>query len=371
MGEQQHMLHNQYSSPRLNVLREPAFLLIVLLSTLTSFFYLPYVTYGPSLIQDNFTASGAGWSNPDGNQGQPGQGPVSINNKGSDTSASLSQVVYPPAGAEHVLLSARARSQNVVPGVYPWNLARLILLPYPRNSVEPDHRGTQTLFKLTGTTNWAEYSQFFPVPDDIAYWKLQAQLSHAVGAFDLDAITLHAAMYKRSWLPMQLVMISLGLTFLALVFAPYYRHRQGHHEIAGLLCIALIAGSTTIPATLKADMYQLLVNAIALVPSAMASNIGQDASNILADDTLLFFAGMHFSLFAITAWLLLTGMPVRTTSGKLYDMLTLAVVTECLQVFVTDRSPSVLDVTIDMGGAICGLTAYYLWQTATTRMDSH
>lgn len=372
MGEQQSMLQNRKLLPRFNNSREFAFVLIVILSSLTSFFYEPYIAYGPSLLQDNFTAGGRGWEPTDANRLQPGQGPVSLKNKSSENSVSLSQVVRPPAGAKHVLLSARARSKAVVPGIDAWNCARLILLPYPHNSVAPDHRGTQTLFMLTGTTAWTGYSQLFHVSDDIAYWKLQAQMSLASGAFDIEALTLHAAAYKKSWPPIQLIMISLGFGFLVLVFAPYYQNRrgQGHHEIATLFCVALIAAATTMPATLKTDIYSLLVNATILVPSAFASDIGQEASDILADDTLLFFAGMHFALFAITAGLLLACMPARDTSGKLYDMLTLAVITECLQVFVPDRSPSVLDVTIDMGGAICGLGAWYLWHTATSRWSS-
>jgi hypothetical protein len=57
---------------------------------------------------------------------------------------------------------------------------------------------------------------------------------------------------------------------------------------------------------------------------------------------------MYLIILAITAYLLIS-TPSRSVEFKLCDLFTLAVITECIQVFVRDRGPSFIDVGIDTG----------------------
>lgn len=84
-------------------------------------------------------------------------------------------------------------------------------------------------------------------------------------------------------------------------------------------------------------------------------------SQVLTGKTTYFFALMHYLFFTVAAVFLLFSYPENSVRQKIYDLFTLAVLTECIQIFVRDRGPSVTDVMIDMTGVLTGLALYCLW----------
>lgn len=162
-------------------------------------------------------------------------------------------------------------------------------------------------------------------------------------------------------------MISGALALLGWVFLPYYRGRLGRTEYVVLAWVVLIVIFTAMPYALKNQIYDVLKDGLAIVSHDVATVHPGESLNVPSGEKVLsgehtnFFSIMHFLFFALTTFFVLMSLPYRSVALKLYDLFTLAVMTECTQVFVRDRGASVVDVGVDMAGVLMALTGRYLW----------
>ncbi|MDX2477517.1 MAG: VanZ family protein, partial [Gammaproteobacteria bacterium] len=274
---------------------------------------------------------------------------------------------------EDVVLAAQASSSSITVGKKSWNSGRVVLVSYPEGLNKADYNRPHTLFSLTGSTDWREYSELFHAYPGIDRMKLQIQLSKTSGVLDVKGLQLYAAEYKDSWLFLKPVMIVAALGFLAWVFLPYAQNRGGRAGLLALGAIVLIIFFTAMPNALKSTLYGLLKEWMTIASSLFENHStsavdvtgeGKAAvieSQVLTGKTTYFFVLMHYLFFTVATVFLLFSYPDRRVRQKIYDLFTLAVLTECIQIFVRDRGPSVTDVMIDMTGVLTGLALYCLW----------
>ena len=125
-----------------------------------------------------------------------------------------------------------------------------------------------------------------------------------------------------------------------------------------------IAIITSIPLSVKSQIYQLLVPLVAKVPSVIVSSAPVDTPGVVGGETTTFFSFMHYGFFTATTLLLLLTVSDRPVQARLFDLLILAMATEGLQVFVRDRGASIFDVAVDALGITTG---FLLWLVLARR----
>ncbi|MCK5360537.1 MAG: VanZ family protein, partial [Gammaproteobacteria bacterium] len=336
-------------------------------------FYQPYKLVGSQLLANpEFSEGFAGWGLSRDGVSLVRDGWVRLSNDDGLGSVALSQEVMLPSGVEDVVLSAQAGSSSIAVGMKSWNSGRVVLVSYPEGSSKPDYHRPHQLFSITGSTDWQEYSELLHVYPGIDRMKLQVQLSRTSGVLDVKGLQLFAAEYKVSWLVIKVAMIVSGLVLLGWVFLPYLRYQSGRGGLLALGTIFMIVAFTAMPNALKSTLYGLLKEWLAIVLSLFADHsasavgvIGEGKgvvveSQVLTGKTTYFFALMHYLFFTVATVFLLFSFPDKSIRQKVYDLFTLAVMTECIQIFVRDRGPSVLDVGIDMVGVLTGVAIYFL-----------
>jgi len=341
------------------------FILIIAVSIFVEFFYQPYELTGSSLITNpNFSKDYSSWKLT-GDISLIDKGYVSLKNESGEKAVALTQEISLPPNINDLVLTAQARSKSIIVGNKPWNSGRVVMASYLRGSTKPDYHFPHELFRLAGTTDWQEYSELFHVYTGVDRMKLQIQLLRVTGSLEVKNLKLYAAVYKNSWAVIKVTMITSSLIFLIWVFSPYYLTRRGRFEYAALGSLVLIVIFTAMPTALKNNIYGLLKDGVALMNDALASS--QSASSakaavILTGEFTYFFAIMHYLFFGLASYLLLLSTPHWPVINKLYDLFALAVITECIQVFVRDRGPSLVDVGVDMAGVMTGLALWYVWR---------
>ena len=161
------------------------------------------------------------------------------------------------------------------------------------------------------------------------------------------------------------MMLVACFIFLAWIFRPYLQGNPGWIEYSVIASILLIVIFATIPAWLKQDIFNFLKDGVgwlkdvALVSNHALTDVQKDGEQVtFGIEKTPFFPIMHFLFFMTAGYILLRSVHEFAVTKKLYDLFTLAVITECMQVFVDDRGPSLVDVGVDMAGV---MVAYLVW----------
>jgi len=363
-----------YDTRQIINLQVTLFVLITAISLSVEIFYQPFKLVGSQLLANpGFSQGFVDWGLSDDGISRVREGQVRLSSEDGERSVALSQEIILPPDVEDVVLAAQASTSSIVEGKKAWNSGRVVLVSYSEGNNKPDYHRPHELFSITGSTDWREYSKLFHVYPGIDRMKLQVQLSKTSGVLDVKGLQLYAAEYKDSWLLLKPVMIVAALGFLAWVFLPYAQNHSGRAGLLALGAIVLIVAFTAMPNALKSTLYGLLKEWLAVVSGLFANHstnavgvTGEDKaivveSQVLTGKTTYFYALMHYLFFTVAAVFLLFSYPEKSVRQKIYDLFTLAVLTECIQIFVRDRGPSVTDVMIDMAGVLTSLALYCLW----------
>lgn len=349
-------------------MREFTFFLIVILSVFISLFYQIYQPVGPQLIVNSeFSRGFTDWRLSGDGVSLPEEGLVRISNQG-EQSVTVSQMIELPADINDLVLMGHARSDSIVIGDKPWNSGRVVLVSYAMGSIKPLYSRPHELLRLSGTNRWQKYRELFHVYPGIDRMKLQLQLSRAAGDFYVKDLQLYAVVYKDSWVVIQFVMILSAVGFLAWVFFPYAQNFNGRSGLFALFSILAIVAFTAMPNALKNFLYSLLQEWLSFVSSMLLSQSGTVegrevtvVSQVLTGKVTYFFALMHYLFFFVATVFLLFSFSDRSVRQKVYDLFTLAVLTECIQVFVRDRGASLADVGVDLFGVMTGVIIYSIY----------
>jgi VanZ family protein len=332
------------------------FLLLVAISCYAQLFYDRYETYGAELAAPAIFATASQSELP----GEPQY--HRLTNSDADKTVLLTQDIWPDPGVEDIRVSAVARANAVSIGEEPWNAARIVLASIPENSDSPDYNRRHELLSLSGDTDWNEYRDTFHIYPGVARMRLQVQLVNVSGTLDYTQLSAKATQFKPLWPWFQGVMISAMVLFVGWLFAPYLVTATPVIGLLALGTVAAIVLFTAMPYALKNAIYGFLMPVISLVPHMISTSTELTGTDIVGGESSGFFRLSHFLFFAAATTMLLLLKSDRTTGTRLLHMLTLAVATECIQVFVRDRGPGLSDVLVDSAGILLGYIAWRAWQ---------
>jgi VanZ family protein len=287
-----------------------------------------------------------------------------VNHKGG-ASLFLAQEIIPGSDIADLRVTVEARAVNISTGDKPWHCGRLVLTPIAEASNSPDYNLPHELFCLNGDYDWQLYSKVFHVYPGVERLLLQVQLHQVTGSLELSRLSVRAVAEKRAWPFIQVIMIGAFMLYLGWTFSLYCRQGQFGYTLFAALCgVLAIAILTSIPLSLKSQIYQLVLPLVSKVPSVIVSSAPVDAGGIVGGVSTKFFWLMHYAIFAATTVLLLLAISDRSVQARLFDLLMLAIATEGVQAFVRDRSASMSGVAVDTLGIATG---FLLWLVITRR----
>lgn len=284
---------------------------------------------------------------------------VRLVNKVPDESVIVAQQIEPHSEIRDIRVSVEASAADISSGDKPWHGGRVVLTSISKETNSPDYNLPHQLFCLNGNHDWRSYSKIFHIYPGVETLWLQVQLNEVTGGLDLRRLSVTPVAYKKLWPLIQLAMVGAFLLYLGWRFSVYCRRGQFSYTLlaalSGVLAIIIL---TSIPASLKSQIYQFLAPAVSQVPMLVESSAPADSRSMAGGSSTIFFSLMHYLCFTAAAFLLLLTVSDRPVHARLLDLLILALATECIQAFVRDRGASLSDVLVDTLGIGTG---FLLW----------
>ncbi|MEH6590277.1 MAG: VanZ family protein [Halioglobus sp.] len=285
-----------------------------------------------------------------------------LTNPDASSTALLNQDIWLEQGIKNIRVTATARSIGISTGEQPWNAARVVLASIESHAARPNYHRRHELLSLSGDVDWKDYEDTFHVYPGVERMRLQVQLHNVSGTLDYRVLSAKAARFKPQWPWFQGTMISAFVLFLAWLFFPYLAGaNRGIGIIAGGLLGAIVL-FTAMPYGLKNAIYTLLLPIITLIPFMISSSSEVLGTDVVGGESSGFFRVSHFLFFGGATAILLLVKSDRVPKIRLLHMLTLAIATECIQVFVRDRGPSISDVLVDSSGILVGFIVWLIWR---------
>lgn len=286
--------------------------------------------------------------------------PARLVNNVAGESVIVAQRIDPDSDITDIRVSVEARAANISAGDKPWHGGRVVLTSIAEKTNSLDYDLPHELFSLNGNHDWKSYSRVFHIYPGVKTLWLQVQLNEVTGGLDLRQLSVTPVVYKKAWPLIQVVMVGAFVIYLGWRFAAYCRRGQFSYTLfAALSGVVAIAIFTSIPLSLKSQIYQLLLPAVSQVPNMVVSSAPADSAGVAGGSSTSFFSLMHYLCFTATALLLLLTVSNRPVPARLLDLLILALATECMQAFVRDRGASLSDVLVDALGIATG---FLLWK---------
>ena len=330
-----------------------------MLLCLTVYFQLVYERVevsGPELVRPDFLEI---YTLADASQGTRNKATARLVNNVPGESVIVAQQIGPHSEIRDVRVSVEATAANISAGDKPWHGGRVVLTSVFEKTGRPDYNVPHELFCLNGNHDWESYSRIFHIYPGLETLHLQVQLNEVTGSLDLRQLSVTPVTYKKAWPLIQFTMVGAFLMYLGWRFSVYCRRGQFSYTLLGALSgVLAIIIFTSIPASLKSQIYQFLAPAVSQVPMMVESSAPADAGGMAGGTSTNFFSLMHYLFFTAAALLFLLLVSDRPVWARLFDLLILALATECIQAFVKDRGASLSDVLVDALGI---LTGFLLW----------
>lgn len=193
---------------------------------------------------------------------------------------------------------------------------------------------------------------------------VQVQTLRANDAVSLSLLDATPLQENPLWRICRYVMLPLGVLLVALRFVGYVAEKPRFFSWGGLLGLAAILFGCTVSVTLKADIYELITGGRSIVAET-------DLRDLLTTRFPIggfsIFTNLHTVLFLGTT--LALGLAMQGRVARVFmDMVLLAPLTECLQIFVPGRGPGLLDAVADWQGvAIASLLVVLLLRSQRIR----
>ncbi len=269
-------------------------------------------------------------------------GTITLYSTNAQVDTGLVQYVLPTAPGTILMLSADASSTAVVAGTKPWHQARLLLVQHNGQRARWDL--PITAISLTGTRSWENYRAYFTIAPDTRSIRIMAELSHATGTLQLKNIHLVPVLENPNHFWIQACLLaSWSILFLLLLGTCLsVSHHTPLVRLALTAAFASIIIGTTLPGKIKNQLSDEVTTQIQAESQSFKAIIPWDLSKV-----------WHVAVF------FLLGMALKATMKQpwfahLFIMILLATGTELAQLFISNRSPLVSDVLIDVAGGFGG-----------------
>ncbi|MBA3011187.1 MAG: VanZ family protein, partial [Desulfobacula sp.] len=265
-----------------------------------------------------------------------------LSSSDASKSVNIGQAVQSQGHSFVVQLSTDIRSLDVVPGVKPWDRARLVLLQYEGKTARYDV--SHVAATLEGTHEWEHYRKAFEIQPWASEFRVTVQLGRCTGSLEIKNIRLYPVVVSKVYtLAQRSVLGAWGIFFVFLLGSFLVKGRYGVQGVL-IVCFAGILFGAMIPGDLKTEIYGRVIVQIQLL-HGMAGPEGEMIIGKIG----------HFCLFGILGLVLGVLMPGKSPAYIGANILMLAGGTELVQFFIDGRTPLFVDFLIDLSGGVAGL----------------
>jgi hypothetical protein len=309
---------------------------IMVLLTAATFLLAPrYQMIGEPILADPAFEGGLAAWRQEGNvavdPSDPGR--IILESDDPDERTHLWRAFASPPGGALLVLRARAKGDDVVPGPEIWDRARIYLVQLDAEG-RPDWSEDHRLFDLQGTTEVQNYAKAFAIPADVESVRLGIEIKDATGRLTVSGLSLAMVERKGSFL---ILAGGLFLIWGALTLRVAVKTYRGIKSAAirrwlGIAIVMSLAGLMA-PGALHDGAADF-----------MADRFGVDVDSL-----------GHGLIFAILALLVRLGRPDDPLWIHIGAWLLISVASEALQLFTFSRESSVDDLVFDAVGVALGL----------------
>ncbi len=282
---------------------------------------------------------------------------VSLVSISDGKTAEIWQTVINDQNYRLVKLEALIRCNNVVPGIKPWNRARLILGQH--DGKEFQWNLSHTVVALEGTKEWEIYHTIFPISSETKSFRINAQLSQCSGLMEIANISLYSVRQNRLYgLAQKAVVTAWGIYLFFLIISIVSKDRSIYGKLSFMISILAILTGATVPGTIKTEVTKAIQEQITGMPLMLNSN--EVASEAVPDQDyqLSISKRGHFFLFFLLGFALSVVLRFSIWYQVFLYLILFAGSTEFIQFYIDDRNPLFSDFILDCSGGTVGILVF-------------
>ncbi|MBU1341546.1 MAG: VanZ family protein [Proteobacteria bacterium] len=298
-----------------------------------------YKKSGPEMLTDNWKVYA-----PLNNKAEIKENSLFLVSLDENKSVKIQQEVEVFEQGSILQLSADMKSENILPGKKPWNLARLLLV---QNDGQKDRWNFQhQVASLTGTREWDAYSQTFTIGLETKKIRVAAELGRCSGTFQLKNIRLYPVSQTLAYTWVKKSILALWGIFAVFLLGSCFLQggRQLILQVMLVLAFVAIIVGTTMPADMKLQVSNQIETQFHATSNVLEDQIPWDLSKV-----------GHFCFFAVFGLVLSLLLRQKPVLVVMIHLLLLAGGTELAQFFIDGRTPLFWDFGIDAAGGLLGI----------------
>lgn len=257
-----------------------------------------------------------------------------------------------------LLFSAEVKSDHVVRGKKPWNLARVVLV---QNDGQKDLWNLPLILAaLTGSQEWTPYQNFFYMTPQTRTARVIAELHQSTGSLQVRNMQLYPVHETEIYLwAMNILLFSWAGFFLLIVGSCLVAEKRSmmFRAVVTAAFISIVIG-TSLPGYLKTGVIYTV--------EAQIDDISPVINKMMPWELSKLWHACAFFLLGSALALMIKKAPI---SQVMTTVLMMAAGTEIMQLFIDGRTPLVSDVFIDAAGGFVGI--YFIRHLQRKQSSKH
>lgn len=302
---------------------------------------------------------------------------ITLSNNDPKKNAVAFQEVELPDGVTQLMLKGDISTTAVAPGLKSWERARVVFLAL-------DSRGkwipaVHEAIALDGNNPPQQFSHLFILPDNTSKLRVAVQLLKATGLLRVSNLTLTGVEEQPTFTVARRLLMGCWVIFLTWSSAlVVLGSEKSLAHLFTLFFAMAILGGTLISLQMKSEVTHQLeagmnfsankvwktlaeANQTTVEEAAVVQKPSENKSVITLEEMHIssWSHGILFMLLTIAA---LAAFHRHKRVWLLFLASSYAVITETLQYFAVQRTPNLVDLSIDLTGIITGLLLLTIWQ---------
>lgn len=334
----------------------------LLLCLITIFFFSFYGRYEPEgdeLLSDTTFHQGLSqWSHAGNINIQSGTTEAILTETVSGDVTQLSQEIPEFKQYTYLLLACDFATANVQAGDSNWKKARVILIFYDSTG-KGMYYYPHVLVEKTGTHDWRHYWQVFSIPPAAAKARVSIQLLGTTGQLQVRNLSLQPVVEKTAFQHYRTILIVTWIAATGWILTGIVRKRRLFVSSRLYILVALVITiGTLMPQQIKSVLDRHIEQAAASNEAMDKTTAGKLRYRLVLpiSPARIVYKSGHILMFILLSFLIELTRPRRTPAWQILAcLLTFALCTEVLQLFVEARKARWQDMLIDTVGIALGL----------------
>lgn len=298
-----------------------------------------YQQIGPNLLTDHWGI----WA-PGNNRADISEDELTLFSANSQVGVSVQQALPAIESGTVLLFSAEVKSEHVVRGKKPWNLARVVLV---QNDGDKDLWNLPLILAaLTGTQDWTYYQNFFYISPQTRTTRIIAELHQSTGTLQVKNLQLYPVHETATYIAAKrIILFSWGGFFLLVTGSCLFAEKRSviFRALLAAAFMSVVIG-TSLPGYLKTSViYEV---------EAQIDDISPVINKVMPWELSKLWHACVFLLLGSALVLMIKHAPLTQLMTVTIMM---AAGTEMMQLFIDGRTPLVSDFFIDSAGGLVGI----------------